>query len=68
MDRKIRYYGPDGEVPAWAAKRIAELEEALRRVVRDVNDHEEANKPHPNPGRTECWDSVAHAKAILQER
>ena len=46
-------------------KRIAELEDALRRVVRDVNDYEEANKLHPNPGRTECWDSVAHAKAVL---
>lgn len=46
-------------------KRIAELEGALRRVVRDVNDYEEANKLSPNPGRTECWDSVAHAKTVL---
>ncbi len=49
----------------WAEQRIAELEDALRRVVRDVNDYEEANKLSPNPGRSECWDSVAHAKAVL---
>jgi hypothetical protein len=47
--------------------RIADLEDALRRVVRDVNDYEETNKLSPNPGRTECWDSVAHAKAVLQK-
>ena len=46
-------------------KRMRELETALRRVVRDVNDYEETNKLSPNPGRTECWDSVAHAKVIL---
>ena len=50
------------------ARRIAELEDALGRVVRDVNDYEAANKLHPNPGRTECWDSVAHAKAVLAKR
>lgn len=37
--------------------RITELEAALRRVVGDVNDYEEANNL--------SWDSVAHAKAIL---
>lgn len=47
--------------------RIAELEDALRQVVRDVNDYEEVNKLSPNPGRTECWDSVAHAKAVLRK-
>ena len=46
-------------------ERIAALEDALRRVVRDVNDYEETNKLSPNPGRTECWDSMAHAKAVL---
>ena len=58
----------DWELRQAASARILELEEALRRVVRDVNDYEEANKLHPNPGCTECWDSVAYAKAILQER
>lgn len=47
--------------------RAAKLEDALRRVVRDVNDYEAANNLHPNPGRAECWDSVAHAKAVLAE-
>lgn len=47
-------------------ERIAEIEAALRAVVRDVNDYEETNKLSPNPGRTECWDSVAHAKTVLQ--
>lgn len=46
-------------------KRVTALEDALRRVVRDVNDYEETNKLSPNPGRSECWDSVAHAKAVL---
>jgi hypothetical protein len=55
---------PESEC-ACAKSRIAELEEALRRVVADVNDYERANKLHPNPGRTECWDSVAHAKRVL---
>jgi predicted ATPase len=56
---------PECDCCRYADKRLAELEEALRRVVRDVNDYEEANQLSPNPGRTECWDSVAHAKAVL---
>jgi len=39
--------------------------EALRAVVRDINEYEHANNLAPNPGRAECWDSVAHAKAVL---
>lgn len=50
-----------------AEARIVELEGALCRVVRDVNDYEKANKLSPNPGRSECWDSVAYAKAVLQK-
>ena len=46
-------------------KRIAALEDALAAVVRDVNDYEAANNLYPNPGRTECWDSVERAKALL---
>ena len=45
--------------------RIAELEDALRRVVLDVNDYERVNNLSPNPGRSECWDSVANAKTVL---
>ena len=48
--------------------RIKELEEALRAVVNDVNDYERVNNLSPNPGRTECWDSVAHAKAVLERK
>jgi hypothetical protein len=44
---------------------LEEIAQALRAVIRDVNDFEQANKLAPNPGRTECWDSVARAKAIL---
>lgn len=46
--------------------RFAEIETALCAIVRDVNDYEEANNLSPNPGRTECWDSVARAKALLK--
>lgn len=49
-------------------KRIADLESALAAVVRDVNDYESTNNLHPNPGRAECWDSVARAKALLASK
>jgi hypothetical protein len=54
-------------VLARGARRIAELEAALRNVVRDVNEYERVNNLAPNPGRSECWDSVAAAKAVLQK-
>ena len=38
---------------------------ALEAVIRDINDYERVNNLAPNPGRTECWDSVADAKALL---
>jgi hypothetical protein len=66
-DDKIKEQAMTDEKPYRHVDRIAELEDALRRVVRDVNDYEEANKLSPNPGRSECWDSVAHAKAVLQK-
>lgn len=46
-------------------KRAEDLEGALYRLVCDVNAYEEASKLAPNPGRMECWDSVAHAKRLL---
>ena len=58
----------DWDLRQAASARILALEEALRRVVADVNDYERVNKLHPNPGRTECWDSVAHAKSVLANR
>ena len=50
-----------------AAREIEQLRTALQSVVTDINDYEEANKLHPNPGREECWDSVARAKRLLGE-
>lgn len=63
-------YAPDSpphfcDPDARTSNRIAELENALRRVVADVKDYERVNNLQPNPGRFECWESVAHAKAIL---
>jgi hypothetical protein len=55
----------DWELRQMAAERITELEGALRDVVRDVNDYERVNNLAPNPGRSECWDSVGRAKTIL---
>jgi hypothetical protein len=40
---------------------------ALEDVLRDITDFERANNLAPNPGRTECWDSVARAKMILRD-
>lgn len=50
---------------AQEAGRVAELEAALRALVDQVNDYERVNNLAPNPGRTECWDTVANAKRIL---
>ena len=41
------------------------LRKALEDVIRDIKDYELANNLAPSPGRTECWDSVARAKAAL---
>ena len=41
------------------------LRKALEDVIRDIKDYELANNLAPNPGRTECWDSVARAKVAL---
>lgn len=43
------------------------LVEALKAVVDQVNDYERVNNLAPNPGRTECWDSVARAKKLLEK-
>jgi hypothetical protein len=39
---------------------------ALRRLVDDIHDYERVNNLAPNPPRTECWDSVADALAVLE--
>lgn len=46
-------------------QRVDALASALRAVIDQVNDYERVNNLAPSPGRTECWDSVARAKALL---
>ncbi len=43
------------------------LRKALTDVLQDINDYERVNNLAPAPGRSECWDSVARAKAVLAE-
>jgi hypothetical protein len=61
--------GPEGKVNAafivLAVNNHYKLVEALAALVDNVNDYERINNLSPNPGRTECWDTVAHAKRIL---
>jgi len=40
---------------------------ALEDIIRDINDYEKASNLAPNPGRAECWDSVARAKLVLRD-
>lgn len=42
-----------------------DLVQALQALVDQVNDYERVNNLAPNPGRTECWDTVARAKTVL---
>lgn len=48
-----------------AVMEIERLRDALEAVVRDVNDYERVNNLSPSHSRSECWDSVAHAKNVL---
>lgn len=58
---------PDGERNGLTEKMaIAELRRALRAVVADIHEYERVNNLAPNPGRKECWDSVARAVEILR--
>ena len=43
------------------------LVQALQALVDNVNDYERVNNLSPNPPRTECWDTVAHAKRVLAD-
>jgi hypothetical protein len=47
------------------SKENVDLRAALQALVDQINDYERVNNLAPNPGRTECWDSVARAKALL---
>jgi hypothetical protein len=48
-----------------ADTREKQLELALRAIVEQVNDYERVNNLAPSPGKTECWQTVAHAKKLL---
>jgi hypothetical protein len=50
-----------------AADEIERLRGALERILADIADYERVNNLAPNPGRQYCWDSVAHAHAILEK-
>ena len=47
--------------------RAERLREALKAVLRDIEEYERVNNLAPNPGRKYCWDSVANAYEILEE-
>jgi len=67
-DSKIEALLGDMRVPLHEhQRRIIGLEKVLRALVAEVEDYERVNNLHPNPGRSECWGSVAAAKAILDE-
>jgi hypothetical protein len=40
---------------------------ALQDVIRDIHDYQRINNLAPNPGKTECWDSVARASRLLTD-
>jgi hypothetical protein len=47
--------------------RIEALEYALRDVIRDIDEYERNNNLAPSPGKTECWQSVGNARAVLDK-
>ncbi len=53
---------------ATIATLTAALEEArgaLEGIVNDIHDYERVNNLHPNPGKSECWQSVERARTAL---
>lgn len=48
-------------------EQLVSVKGALAAVVRDVNEYERNNNLAPTPGHIECWDSIAHAKAVLAQ-
>jgi hypothetical protein len=55
----------DAQFIAQAVNSHAALVQALQTLIEQINDYERVNNLAPNPGRTECWDTVARAKALL---
>jgi hypothetical protein len=54
------------EAKAFEAK-TAKLREVLVQVLADIDDYERVNNLAPNPGKKDCWQSVTHARAALEE-
>lgn len=56
----------------WLDAKVCELSDenkrlraALTAIIADIHEHERINNLAPNPGRKECWDSVARAVEVL---
>jgi chromosome segregation ATPase len=47
---------------------VERLRAVLKGVIDDIHDYERVNNLAPNPPRMECWDSVARARAALEDR
>jgi len=58
-------YEPNATFIVKAVNNHDVLVSALQALVDNINDYERVNNLAPSPGRTECWDTVAHAKRIL---
>jgi predicted AAA+ superfamily ATPase len=62
------YYHPEAaEKIDELEDRIGALEVALREVIIDYDDYNRINNLAPSPGKTECWQSVAQARAVLDK-
>lgn len=48
-------------VMAWNER----LKAALAALIADIEEYERVNKLAPNPGKTDCWQSLTRAKALL---
>ena len=44
---------------------LEEARGALEGIVNDIHDYERVNNLHPNPGKSECWQSVERARTAL---
>ncbi|MDO9381882.1 MAG: hypothetical protein Q7T86_03370 [Hyphomicrobiaceae bacterium] len=55
-----------GPAPDPRDAQIADLKEALQMVIEDIEDYQRRNNLSPSPGKTDCWQSVTHAKEVLR--
>jgi hypothetical protein len=49
-----------------AAAEIERLREALKYLVEGIQEYEWINNLSPSPGKPDCWQSVTHARKLLQ--